>query len=173
MDNRLTIQEINNEFSSNSELARALFQKSSLGEKKESKIVYSIYEVLYLIQIKKAELIKQSKNISFDELLKRYNKKDKRIEQKYKVFKDLKQKGYTLKAGLKFGVDFRCYEKGQKPGVNHAKYLVGIIEEKNKINPEDFCSKARIAHSTAKTLLLAIIDSEDDITYFEVNWKKP
>ena len=173
MNNKLIIQETNSELSSNSELARALFQKSNLGEKKDSKIIYSIYEALYLIQTKKAELIKQNKNISFEELLKRYTKKDKRTEQKYRVFKDLKQRGYTLKAGLKFGADFRCYDKNKKPGTAHAKYLISIIEEKNKINPEEFCSKARIAHSTAKILLLAIIDSESDITYFEVNWKKP
>jgi tRNA-intron endonuclease len=173
MTEKTIIYEDESEFYSNTNLARALLQKSKLGEEKESRVIYSFYEVLYLLDIKKAELFKGLRSISFNQLLKNHSRKDKNLKMKYLVFKDLKNKGYILKAGLKFGADFRCYEKGQSPGKNHAKYLLYIVEEKDKIKLEEFCSKARVSHSTGKSLLMAVIDSEKDITYFEVNWKKP
>ena len=110
----------------------------------------------------------KNKKISFKELS---NKQKEETHDSYRVFKDLKTKGLIVKEGLKFGTDFRVYEKSAKPGKDHAKYLLYILERKNKLKLDDFCAKARIAHSTAKTLLLAIIDSERDINYYEVNWK--
>lgn len=173
MNTKVIIYEDEAGFYSNTNIARVLLQKSSLGEQKDAKIVYSIYEVLYLLESKKAELQKNMKNISFENLLKKQASKNKNLRSKYLIFKDLRNKGYILKAGLKFGADFRCYEKGQKPGINHAKYLIYVVEEKNKLNLEEFCSKARVSHSTGKLLLMSVIDSEKDITYFEINWKKP
>lgn len=153
-------------FYSNKKQAIDLASSSSIGELKNGKVVYSIYEVLYLLELKKAEAINsKDKKISFHELLK---KADHSV---YLVFKDLRNKGDIVKEGLKFGTDFRVYEKGSKPGKAHAKYLLYIIKGSKKLNIPDFAAKARISHSTNKTLLLAIVDSEEDISYYEVNWK--
>jgi tRNA splicing endonuclease len=37
---------------------------------------------------------------------------------------------------------------------------------------QDFASKNRIAHSTKKRLLIAVVDEENDVSYFEINWMK-
>lgn len=153
-----------NNFSSNKSEAIALASKSSIGEIKSGRVIYSLYEVLYLLDKNQAELLKSNKKQNFESLLKKANNKI------YLVFKDLREKGNILKEGLKFGADFRVYEKGAKPGKNHAKYLLFVIGDK-KINTLDFAAKARIAHSTNKTLLLAIVDSEEDVSYYEANWK--
>ena len=150
------IYKTGNSYHSNASEALALASKSSLGEIKSGKVVYSDYETKYLLETKKALV---------------NNKKIKVNETIYAVFKDLRNKGYILKEGLKFGADFRVYEKGHKPGKEHAKYLLYVIEGTKKINPRDFAAKARIAHSTNKILLLAIVDSEHDISYYEINWK--
>ena len=103
--------------------------------------------------------------MNFSDILKKADKNT------YLVFKDLRNKGNILKTGLKFGADFRVYSKGTKPGKSHAKYLLHVIEGKNRLDLKDFCAKARVAHSTNKILLLALVDSEQDISYYEVNWK--
>ena len=46
-------------------------------------------------------------------------------------FKDLRKKGYIVKTALKFGADFRVYEKGVKPGEDHAKWVVFPVHERN------------------------------------------
>jgi tRNA-intron endonuclease len=156
-----------NLFYSNKEEAIALASTSFLGELKNGKVNYSIYEVAYLLEKEKAELIdSKNKKISMKELVKKLGKS----YQNYVVFRNLRNKGDILKEGLKYGSDFRVYKAGDKPGKAHAKYLVYVIGGKN-INVLDFAAKARIAHSTKKILLLAIVDSEEDVSYYEVNWK--
>ncbi|MDD5192531.1 MAG: tRNA-intron lyase [Candidatus Nanoarchaeia archaeon] len=138
---------------STSQNAFTLCDKSGFGEKKQGIIIYSVYETLYLIENKKAiGKIKLKKN----------------EKNNYLVFRDLRKKGYIPKAGLKFGADFRVYVKNER----HAKYLVHIVNEKDKIGFKEILTKTRISHSTAKKLLIAIIDSQEDITYLEVDWKK-
>src|SRR3989339_197191 len=103
----------------------------------------------------------------------KFNKIDKKIHIKYLVFKDLRDKGYTVKTALKFGAEFRIYEKGTKPGKEHAKWIVFTDHESNKLTWHEFSAKNRVAHSTKKNLLLAILDEEGSITYYEVKWVKP
>ena len=159
------IYQTGSSFHSNSSEAIALSSKSSIGEIKQGKVIYSIYEVLYLIDEKKAELIKGKNPVKFEQLLK---KAEANI---YVVFKDLRDKGNILKEGLKFGADFRVYEKGEKPGKAHAKYLLYVTNSSKKLELKDFAAKARIAHSTNKILLLAAVDSERDVSYYEIKWK--
>jgi tRNA-intron endonuclease len=161
---KFTIYNQGTNFFSNQNDAIALASKSFLGEIKKGKAIYSILEALYLIENQKATI--EPKN-------KKTQKKLNKIKhsKEYLVFSDLKDKGHVVKEGLKFGTDFRVYNKGHIPGKNHAKYLLHIVESSNKMNLKDFCAKARIAHSTGKTLLLAIIDSEHDVNYYEVGWK--
>ena len=164
------------ELSSNSQQAITLAKTKKLGEFKQNKVVYSNYEVFYLIETKKANPYLKEKRISQKKALKFLSKKDKEFLNNYLVFKDLRKKSYIPKTGLKFGAEFRVYSnpKNQKDSLtpSHAIWLTYITTSKQKINWKEFISKNRIAHSTAKKLLIAVVDSQQDITYYEVNWKK-
>jgi len=104
--------------------------------------------------------------------MKKLQRIDKRLEIKYPVFKDLRKRGYVVKTALKFGGDFRVYEKSLK-SKKHAKWIVFVDYESKRITWHEFSAKNRVAHSTNKKLLLAIVDEEGDITYYEVRWLKP
>ncbi len=159
--------------SSNSIESFSLCEKSRFGEKKEGQIEYSPIEALFLTSEKKMEIFSNSKRITHEMLVKRLKKSDKRIETKLAVFKDLRKKGYILKTALKFGADFRVYEKGIKPGEDHAKWILFVTRESETLNWRDFAAKNRIAHSTKKMLLISIVDEEGDVSYYEVSWRKP
>ncbi|MBU2104502.1 MAG: tRNA-intron lyase [Nanoarchaeota archaeon] len=159
--------------SSNSAEARALYEKSCFGEPVGDKIQYSLSEVMFLEEKDKIEVLSRNKKISKQELMNKSRRIDKRIQIKYPVYKDLREKGYVIKTALKFGADFRIYEKGAKPGAKHAKWIVFADHESKKLTWHEFSAKNRVAHSTKKNLLLAIIDDEGDITYYEVRWLKP
>ena len=62
----------------------------------------------------KWKLFQRTRKLSFEELIKKFKKIDKKIQLKYPVFKDLREKGYVVKTALKFGAEFRVYEKGHK-----------------------------------------------------------
>jgi len=164
---------IGNKISSNSEEAFSLNEKSSFGELAGEKIIYSFSEGLYLIEKKKMEIIFQKKNLSYKKLLEKLHRKDRRIQTKYSVFKNLRDKGYVVKTALKFGADFRVYDRGLQSKKSHAKWIVFTDHESKKMSWHEFSAKNRVAHSTKKKLLLAIVDEEDDVSYYEVSWIKP
>jgi tRNA-intron endonuclease, archaea type len=168
----ITLQLSQNKIASNSKEAFALFEKSVFGEKQSEKIEYSIFEAFYLLDSKKAELIQKNKTLPRDEVEKKFSRIDKKFNIKYPVFKNLREKGYLVKSALKFGAEFRVYEKNFKKNKPHAKWLVFTDSENNKISWNEFSAKNRVAHSTRKNLLLSILDNEGKITYYEISWKK-
>jgi tRNA-intron endonuclease len=160
--------------SSNSSEAHSLYKKSSFGEPIGEKVRYSPSEALFLVEKGKMELYtEKGKKIQKKELINKLRKIDKKIQIKYPVFKDLREKGYIIKTALKFGAEFRVYEKGSRPGKRHAKWIIFTDHESNKMTWHEFSAKNRVAHSTKKNLLLAIVDEENDISYYEVRWIKP
>lgn len=159
--------------SSNSSEAYSLYEKSNFGEKKDSKIIYSPSETLFLVEKNKMDALSGNKKLSKEELIRRFKKMDKKIQLKYPVFRDLRERGYVVKTALKFGAEFRVYEKGAKVGDKHSKWIVFTDYESKTFSWQEFSSKNRVAHSTKKNLLIAIVDEEGDITYYECRWLKP
>ena len=130
-------------------------------------------EALYLVEKNKIEILQKNKILSFEELLKKLSKIDKKIQIKYPVFKDLREKGHIVKTALRFGAEFRVYKKGTKIGKSHANWIVFTEHESKNLSWHEFSSKNRVAHSTKKKLLLAIVDEESKINYYEISWVKP
>jgi len=159
--------------SSNSPEAYMLNKKRLLGEKIREKIRYSFYETAYLLDTNNLELFQKKRKISFQDFLNKIRRFDKKIQINYPIFKDLRERGYILKTALKFGADFRVYEKTKSGIHKHAKWILFIDSESGKLNWKEFSAKNRIAHSTKKKLLIALIDSEERITYYETIWMKP
>ncbi len=175
--NKIQVHLLGNSITSNSADAHSLYEKSAFGEKIADKIQYSSVEALYLVEKKKIEVVLKNKVISEKELAEKFEKQDKKFSNKFVVFKDLRDKGYVVKTALKFGADFRVYEKGVKPGRDkkdsqhqHAKWVCFVDHESGKLTWHDFSAKNRVAHSTKKNLLLAIVDEENSVTYYEVDW---
>jgi tRNA-intron endonuclease len=165
-------QLILNKISSNSTEAFSLFEKSNYGEKVGSKVEYSPVEALFLLENNKISIKSNNKKISFIDLLKKTKRIDKRIDTKLAIYSDLRNKGYIAKSALKFGADFRVYNKGVRPSEDHARWLLIASKENEKLDYNDFAAKNRIANSTKKRLLIAILDDEGDVSYYETSWIK-
>jgi tRNA-intron endonuclease len=162
--------------SSNFSEAYSLYEKSGFGEpsKSKDKIQYSLPEALFLVERKKLIVLNsKGKEILFKELMDMFKRIDKKIQIKYPVFRDLREKGYIVKTALKFGADYRIYEKGHKVGEQHAKWVCFVDHESNKLTWHEFSAKNRVAHSTKKNLLIGIVDEEEDVTYYNISWIKP
>ena len=158
---------------SNSSIAFQLYESGRFGEKVEGKIQYSLAEAYYLMLKGKIGVFQGTKKLSPQKFIEISSEKEPNFFSKCKVFSDLREKGYIVKTALKFGADFRVYEKGIKPGQDHAKWIVFPVPESSVMTWHDFAAKNRVAHSTKKNLLIAIVDDEGDVTYYEVKWFKP
>jgi tRNA-intron endonuclease, archaea type len=149
----------------------SLYEKSRFGEKKGKKIEYSAFETLFLVEQGKMEVFFGKKLIEFEDLLKKFRRQDKRVDTKYSIFVDLRKKGYVVKSALKFGGEFRVYDRGRMEK-DHARWILNSVREGEKIDWHDFAAKNRVAHSTRKNLLFGIVDEEGDVTYYEIGWVK-
>lgn len=155
--------------------ARDLFNQGVYGVLLDSnKIQLSLIEALYLIEKKKIVVKgKEKKSVKQDAFIKKALKLFPNFTIRYAVFKDLRNRGYIVKTALKFGADFRVYDRGVKPGEDHAKWIIYPVHESETLTWYEFAAKNRVAHSTKKRLLMAIVDDENDVTYYEIAWKRP
>ena len=154
--------------------ARELYNQSRFGEMLEGRVQISLIEAFYLIE--KERLLLQDgrgKAISTGTFLKKAQKLDPNFWVKYRVFRDIRNRGYIIKTALKFGAEFRVYERGVKPGEDHAKWIIYPVHEASTLTWHDFSAKNRVAHSTKKRLLIGIVDEEGDVTYYEIRWMRP
>jgi tRNA-intron endonuclease len=139
------------------------------GEKVEDIFSLNIYEVLFLIKKEKIEVFNlKNENVLFDDILKKF----KVNLDVFLTYSDLTKKGYCVKSGFRYGVDFRIYDKGVIMGKGHSEWLVRVYSHRDKLNISDFASFNRVSHSTKKKLLNAIVDIENCVTYFESYWTK-
>src|SRR3989344_3646159 len=159
--------------SEDSDLARDLYSKFHYGLIENKKVQLHPMEALHLMERKKVNVFKGKKELSFDAMVKLFQKSDERFWTKYVVFKNLRNRGYIVKTALKFGADFRVYDRGIKPGEDHAKWLVYAVTESEKCTWQEFSAKNRVANSTKKRLLIGIVDAENDVTYYEIRWIRP
>jgi tRNA-intron endonuclease, archaea type len=159
----------------NSDAAREFFNQSRYGKLlADGRVQLSLTEAMYLLERGKIALLDgKNKPISTELFLKKASKTQKNFWVKYCVFKDIRDRGYIIKTALKFGADFRVYDRGVKPGEDHARWIIYPVHEGDHFTWHEFSAKNRVAHSTKKRLLIGVVDDEGDVSYWEVRWMKP
>ena len=161
--------------SENSDAARELYNQGRYGTLLEDgRVQLSLIESLYLVD-KKRLIVYDSRNkiLDFDVLLRKAQKAEPNFWTRYMVYKDIRNRGYIIKTALKFGADFRVYDRGIKPGEDHAKWIMYPVRETSGTTWYEFSAKNRVAHSTRKRLLIAVVDEELDCTFYEIAWTRP
>jgi len=155
--------------------SRELYDKTRYGEPIDNKkFQYSLIEALYLMERGKFIIVDdKDKKVDFDDFVKKARKIEPNFWVRYVVFKDLRRRGYIVKTALKFGADFRVYDRGIKPGEDHARWIVYPVHETGVQSWYEFAAKNRVAHSTRKRLLIGIVDAENDCTFYEIKWLRP
>lgn len=154
--------------------AREFYNKNRYGSVLENgKVQLSIMEALLLVEKKKLQVKEGRKKLDFDKLLKIAQKLEPGFWVRYCAYRDLRTRGYIVKTALKFGADFRVYDRGVKPGEDHARWVVFPVHENSTLTWHEFAAKNRVAHSTKKRLLIGIVDEENSVTYYEIRWMRP
>jgi len=158
-----------------SDEAREFYNQSRFGILSESgKVELSLLEGFYLMEKGKLSVKSDSgKKLTYETLLKKSREAEPNFWIRYCVFKDIRNRGYIIKTALKFGADFRVYDRGVKPGEDHARWIVYPVHEGDTLTWYEFAAKNRVAHSTKKKLLIGIVDDEGDVTYYEIRWMRP
>src|SRR3989344_6407512 len=95
----------------NKSQAQELYDKSRFGELVDGKIQYSLVEALYLVEKAKLTVKEDKKAAKKNDFIKMAQKLEKDFWIKYIVFRDMRNRGYIVKTALKFGADFRVYDR--------------------------------------------------------------
>ena len=103
--------------------------------------------------------------------LKEVIKSNPRFTKLYRVYKDLREKGFVVRTGLKFGADFAVYRLG--PGIEHAPFIIHTYEYDTKFDPVELIRAGRLGHSVRKRFLLASVEPTGEPVYLMVDWFRP
>ncbi len=149
------------------------------GKEVDGRLDLSFVEALFLLEKGKITVKKGRKNLKFKDLMKFGIKKDPRLHERYIVYRDLRKRGLIVKTGFKFGCDFRVYKKGvkikrgPKSVEEHTKWIVFAVPEDYTCSFTELSRAVRLAHSIRAKMLWAIVDNEDDVTYYKIERMKP
>ncbi len=158
----------------NSDEARDLFNLSCYGIIRRNKVELTLVEALYLLEKERIIILDgKKKEMDFEFLLQKSKKTEPHVWERYRAYADMRDRGYIVKTALKFGADFRVYDRGVKPGEDHAKWILYPVHEGEVLTWYEFSAKNRVANSTRKRLLLGVVDDEGDVSYWESRWMRP
>jgi tRNA-intron endonuclease len=149
----------------NIEASRALFGNGYYGKplgiskpkgiQFDSPLILDLMEGCYLSQTDKLEISSSvGKRISSKYIRTICRKEYENFDTKYVVFQSLRDKGYVVTPGIKFGCDFAVYERG--PGIDHAPYLVQVFQPTDEITATGIVLFGRLATTVKKQFILAI-----------------
>jgi tRNA-intron endonuclease, archaea type len=157
-----------------SDIKSQLIQKG-FGEKEESgELILDLKEAAYLLKNKKIVIKdREGKNVSSSGLLKYGQGKEAQFYPKFLVYSDLRERGYVVKTGFKFGFDFRVYPKGKKAGQAHTQWVVNAATQDTKFTMPELSRLVRLSGNIRTIPLQAVVDSENDINYYSMERVTP
>ncbi len=155
-----------------------LYEEKGFGklmpEKKPNRLELDLIEAAYLLEKGILNIKKEKKRIKLKEFLEYCSKKVINFHPQFLVYRDLREKGYLVKTGFKFGAHFRVYEKGvklrkgPKAPFEHTKWIVHCVSEESAFSLPEMARAVRLAHSIRATFIWAVVDKENNITYYKI-----
>ena len=143
-------------------------ERKGYGEMEKDKLFLKPFESLYLLYTGRLALFKGKKNIDFDSFLQICKKQHGDILTKFLVYRDLRNKGYTVKDGFGFGSDFRVYGKGDF-GEKGAKFLVFGLNEGKQEKIGKLQKKVEEITKMGKEPIIAVIQRQGEIIYYKIS----
>jgi len=144
-------------------------KNSGYGTDKNGKLILKPYETLFLVDRKVIEVFdKKDKELDFQDLLQLFKSFDENVWLRYLIYRDLRKRGYVVREGFGFGIDFRVYERGEY-GKNPAKYVVFGIVEGRPVQIGKLASTLEKVQSLKKKLILAVVSRRGEIVYYSLS----
>ena len=136
----------------------------------DAPLVLDLIEGCYLVEKNKLKVSHiDGKAASFAKIKKICKKQYIDFDADYLVFHDLRDKGYIVTPGIKFGCDFAVYEQG--PGIDHAPYLVQVFRATDDLAATGVVLAGRLATTVKKQFILAIPRVKDKkVDYVGFDW---
>lgn len=157
-----------------------IYSEKYYGKKFEDHLDLSLPEAMHLVDRKDLTITKEEKEVTKEELYDIFCEIDDEFAQKYAVYSDLRERGFIVKSGFKFGTHFRVYPRGVNPykegpktQKEHTKWVVHAVPEDYTLSYQEMSRAVRLAQNIRATMLWAVVDSEKNVVYYEFERIKP
>jgi len=162
--------------------AVALYDESGYGkplpEENPDRLELDLVEAAYLCEKGKLKVFidedGKKRKLELAELMEVGTKNVHQFHPQFIVYRDLRERGYLVKTGYKFGAHFRVYERGvklkrgPKAPHEHTKLVVHCVPEEAAFSLPEMSRAVRLAHNIRATFVWAVVDKESDVTYYEI-----
>ncbi|MFB6209232.1 MAG: tRNA-intron lyase [Candidatus Nanohaloarchaea archaeon] len=146
----------------------------------EEYLELSFVEALHLVDREELEIVEDGEKLEREEIYHRFSSEDDEFDHKYAAYSDLRERGFIVKTGFKFGAHFRVYPRGVNPYKDgpkedheHTKWIVHAVPEDYNTSFQEMSRAVRLAHNIRATMLWAVVDAERQVTYYEVERVTP
>lgn len=142
--------------------ANTLYNKGAFGVPQSGgSLALDLVEALYLVEHNRLNV----KRHDAASLLRHASQRSPEFEIRYIVYRDLRARSFVVKPSNVS--DWNVYARGALPGRAASTHLVRSISERGRLDVAAVLEEqARVAR-LGKKLLLAVVDEEGDLTYFE------
>jgi tRNA-intron endonuclease len=124
-------------------------------------------EAAYLVEVGRLQVDTGDGPLTLAQVLGRGQARDERFETRYLVYRDLRERGFVVREEPgQAGVDFTVRDRGATAKAP-SKFWVDAATERGVVQPASAYAWAQRAAGLAKEPLMAVVDEEGDITYYE------
>ena len=133
-------------------------------------LILDLMEGYYLMKRKLLRIeTEQGQRMTIEELGRICDRSYADFAEKYLVYRNLREAGFVVSPGIKFGSDFAVYEHG--PGIDHAPYIIQVMKPDTQITATSLVRSGRLATTVKKQFIIAIADSKKGIVdYLRYDW---
>ena len=165
---------------SDGDAAEEVHSELYYGKMREDALELSLPEAMHLVDRQEIDVLDSGEKLSREEAFERFCSLDGDFDQKYTVYDDLRDRGFIVKTGFKFGTHFRTYPRGVNPykegpktNQEHTQRLVHAVHESREWSMEEISRLVRLAENVRADFVFGVVDSEHDVTYYEVDRLTP
>jgi tRNA-intron endonuclease len=136
-------------------------------------LVLDLMEGLYLAEKENITVYEgpSKKKVSLRKLRQMAKQLYEKFEEKYSVYRDLRNNELVVTPGIKFGCDFAVYRHG--PGVEHAPYMVSVKLATSEMTATEIVKAGRLATTVRKRFIIAVPNLEKKrVKYLIFKWFK-
>ena len=137
-----------------------LYEQSGYGRPDGEGLRLSREEALYLVYRGKIEI----PGYDPDRLLVEFTP-IKGFFRRFLVYRDIRERGYAVQTGPH---DFRVFRRGERPGSGQSKYMIRVLSERDLVDFGILVREVGTSSHLRKQHLLAVVDDENELTYYEV-----
>jgi tRNA-intron endonuclease len=132
-----------------------------------------LVEAVFLVEGGRLDVLRDGAPVGLEELMRTAAALQPGFEIRYLVYSDLRQRGLTVQPFIPGPPDFILYERGAIPSRTRSSHHVLAMSERGSFDIEQLAGFARKAGELGKLVMLALVDEEGDLTYYDVSMADP